>query len=99
MKTVLYFQSQSKTNSAAEKLVGVREIATKANWHLQVITGVTFNGDGRTALYLENDLAHSMISFAKYIKYQRNYTLLRLLCQRLSGFNGKNSTPCRVLFY
>lgn len=41
MKTVLYFQSQSKTNSAAEKLVGVREIATKANWHLHVITGVT----------------------------------------------------------
>ena len=41
MKTVLYFQSQSKSSSAAEKLVGVREIANKANWHLQVIAGAT----------------------------------------------------------
>ncbi|MBR5548673.1 MAG: substrate-binding domain-containing protein [Kiritimatiellae bacterium] len=37
MKVVLYFQSSAKTNSAAEKLIGVREIAAKTDWHLQVI--------------------------------------------------------------
>lgn len=37
MKVVLYFQSPSKTSSAAEKLVGVREIAAKTDWHLQIV--------------------------------------------------------------
>ena len=46
MKVVLYFQSQSKTSSAAEKLVGVREIAAKADLHVQVVD--TFTPERRT---------------------------------------------------
>ena len=41
MKVILYFQSQSKTSSAAEKLVGVREIAAKTDWHVQVVDTFT----------------------------------------------------------
>jgi LacI family transcriptional regulator len=39
METVLYFQSTSKVNSA-EKLGGVREIAAKCGWHVQVVEGL-----------------------------------------------------------
>ena len=39
MKTILYFQSPSKIN-AAEKLSGVREIAAKCGWHIQVVEGL-----------------------------------------------------------
>ena len=46
MKVILYFQSQSKTSSAAEKLVGVREIAAKADLHVQVVD--TFTPERRT---------------------------------------------------
>lgn len=37
MKVILYFQAPTKTDSAAEKLVGVREIGAKVGWHVQVI--------------------------------------------------------------
>lgn len=36
MKTILYFQSQLKT-SALKKLDGIREIAAKLAWHVQVV--------------------------------------------------------------
>ena len=36
MKTVLYFQSTSKT-SAGEKLGGVQSIAAKCGWHVQIV--------------------------------------------------------------
>ena len=39
MKTILYFQSQSKIN-AAEKLGGVRKIAVKLGWHIQMVEGL-----------------------------------------------------------
>lgn len=41
MKAILYFQSQSKTSSAAEKLIGVREIAARTDWHVQVVDTFT----------------------------------------------------------
>ena len=41
MKVILYFQSLSKTSSATEKLIGVREIAAKADWHVQVVDTFT----------------------------------------------------------
>jgi len=39
MKTVLYFQSKSKIN-AREKFGGVRKIAVKCDWHVQVVEGL-----------------------------------------------------------
>jgi len=37
MKVILYFKSSSKTSSSAEKLVGVKEIAAKTDWHVQIV--------------------------------------------------------------
>jgi len=39
MKTLLYFQSTSKT-SASEKLGGVQSIAAKCGWHVQIVDGI-----------------------------------------------------------
>ena len=39
MKTVLYFQSTSRT-SASEKLGGVQSIAAKCGWHVQIVDGI-----------------------------------------------------------
>ena len=39
MRIVLYFKSASQTNSSDEKLIGVREIADRADLHVQVIGG------------------------------------------------------------
>ena len=39
MKTLLYFQSTSKT-SAGEKLGGVQGIAAKCGWHVQAVDGI-----------------------------------------------------------
>ena len=39
MKTILYFQSTSKT-SAGEKLGGIQSIAAKCGWHVQIIDGI-----------------------------------------------------------
>jgi len=39
MKTVLYFQSTSRT-SASEKLDGVQGIAAKCGWHVQIVDGI-----------------------------------------------------------
>ena len=41
MKVILYFQSQSKTSSAAEKLIGVREIIAKTDLLVQVVDTFT----------------------------------------------------------
>lgn len=41
MKVILYFQFQSKTNSSAEKLIGVRDVAAKTDWHVQVVDTLT----------------------------------------------------------
>lgn len=35
MKTVLYFRSPSQTNAPAEKLIGTKDFAARARWHLQ----------------------------------------------------------------
>ena len=39
MDTILYFQSQSKTN-AAEKLGGVQDVAAKCGWLVQTVPGL-----------------------------------------------------------
>ncbi len=39
METILYFQSQSKTN-AAEKLGGVQDVAAKCGWLVQTVPGL-----------------------------------------------------------
>ena len=39
MKTVLYFQSTTKT-SAGEKLCGVQSCAAKCGWHVQIVDGI-----------------------------------------------------------
>ena len=37
MNSILYFRSASKTDASAEKLIGIREIAAKLGWHVQVL--------------------------------------------------------------
>ena len=79
MKVILYFQSPSKTSSSAEKLVGVREIAAKTDWHVQVVD--TFTPTKRT---------RQLISFWKPAGI---IVECGELTDDLSVFTGFKSTP------
>ncbi len=49
METILYFQSQAKI-STSEKLAGVRKIADKLRWHVQVVEGLPNSATARLLL-------------------------------------------------